>query len=67
MSEVTNKKLSPAIESKFSLKPGTPIGKHAFKGRQFDLTTIDLDEAEDLVKAGCDILIPKKEATEKTK
>lgn len=59
--------LPQAVAAKFNVVPGIGIGEINFKGRKYDLTTISVEEAESLVKDGCDILVPNKTAASEKK
>lgn len=60
-------KLPQEVAAKFTVIPGIGIGEFNFKGKKYDLATISVQEAEALVKDGCDILVPIKAATSEKK
>ena len=48
--------LSPAIKNKYRMRAGFAPGRYDFKGIQVDLTTITLEQADDLVKNKFDVI-----------
>lgn len=59
--------LPQAVAAKFNVLPGIGIGEFTFKGSKYDLTSISVEQAEALVKDGCDILVPIKAAPSEKK
>lgn len=58
--KVKSGELPAAVKEKYNVIPGVGIGEIAHRGKSYNLTNITLEEADQLVKDGCDILVPKK-------
>lgn len=52
--------LPKEVAEKYTVAQGFGIGPCRHKGRNYDLTKITLEEADNLVKDGFNVLLPKK-------
>jgi len=57
--------LPNAVSNKYTVKPGCAIGAYRWNGKEFDLRTISVEEADALVKEGFDVLVQKPGTPEK--
>ncbi len=57
------KQLPEAVAAKYSLKPGFAVGTYYFRTKRIELDKISVEQAEDIVNKGFDVLVLKKQNT----